>query len=82
MNPKPAEHDVQNEIQGLKVRIAQVWAMREDTKKALESGTTPLREGLRQLEATDRELSVLDSRFKQLWDAANGRAPATHKETP
>lgn len=82
MNSESFHDDAQTEIQGLKARIAQVWVMREDAKKALETGATSFREGMRQLEATDRELSELDMRFKRLWDSANGRAPATHKETP
>ncbi len=82
MNPESARDDVDTEIQGLKDRIAQVWAQREAAKRALESGATPFREGMRHLEATDRELSELDLRFKRLWDASKASAPATHKETP
>lgn len=62
----PAEQ----EIQRLKSRIAEVYAHREQLKRALEIGALPPRAGFTQLEQTDRELSALDTRFKTLWDAA------------
>lgn len=61
------------EIQQLKRRIAEVYARRESQKRALESGTVAPRKGFAQLEITDQELSGLDSRFKQLWDASRSR---------
>lgn len=64
------------EMRELKALIAQVYARREGLKRDLESGAIPARAGLAQLEANDRELSGLDSRYKQLWDAA--RALAAH----
>lgn len=60
----------EQEIPHLKQRIASVYARREQLKQALELGGLAPRVGFAQLEATDQELSVLDSRFKQLWDAA------------
>ncbi len=69
----------EQDLQQLKVRIAEVYARREWMKKALENGTIASRAGLVQLEATDLELSDLDSRFKVLWDVANSRSsPAPH----
>ncbi len=58
------------EMQRLKGRIAEVYAHREHLKQALERGALAPRAGFPQLEATDRELSDLDARFKALWDAA------------
>lgn len=58
-----------SELQHLKQRIAQVYARREALKRDLEAGGPGLRESLRVLDDTDRELSALDTRFKQLWDA-------------
>lgn len=63
----PAEQ----EMQRLKGRIAEVYAQREHLKQALERGALAPRAGFAQLEATDRELSDLDARFKVLWDAAH-----------
>lgn len=62
------------EIQQIKQRIAAVYAQREALKLALEQGGLTPRAGFAQLEATDLELSGLDSRFKQLWDAAQAKA--------
>lgn len=69
----PAEQ----EMQQIKVRIAEVYARREQLKQALDSGRLAPRAGFPQLEATDLELSALDTRYKTLWDAANPR-PAAH----
>lgn len=78
VNPQPAAPDTEQELLSLKTRIAQAWAWRESLKKNLETGAMPIQLGLRQLEATDRELSELDARFKRLWDSANAKT----KETP
>lgn len=80
MNPDP-------ELQHIKQRIAAVHAQREQLKRALESGDIAPRAGLAQLEAVDQTLSGLDSRFKQLWDAARASAdsaphPATASTSP
>lgn len=72
----------ETEMAGLKTRIAEVWARREAMKRDLATGSTPARQGLRELEATDLELSDLDRRFKQLWDAARARGNAQHEDTP
>jgi hypothetical protein len=61
------------EMAQLKSRIAQVWAERERLKNALNEGAMTIIHGLRKLEAVDRELAALDTRFKQLWDATNGK---------
>ena len=58
-----------DELQRLRQRIAEVAAQREAIKQAIESGQLPASQGLRQLEPLDRELSALDSAFKQRWDA-------------
>ncbi|MBW8307242.1 MAG: hypothetical protein K0M46_10555 [Thiobacillus sp.] len=65
---------IQQEISQLKGRIAEVYAQREQLKRALETGDLAPRTGFRQLNETDRLLSDLDTRFKRLWDAA--RTPA------
>lgn len=65
-----SDHGTQHEIGRIKVRIAQVWAQREDLKQAMASGALTLRTGLKLLDETDLLLSDLDSRFKALWDAA------------
>ena len=67
----------EQEIQHVKNRIAALYARREQLKKELETGAVAPRAGFAQLEETDRELSGLDSRFKQLWDAARVD-PAPH----
>jgi hypothetical protein len=59
----------EQEIQQVKQRIAEVYAHREQLKAELQSGVLAPRAGLARLEETDQELSALDSRFKQLWDA-------------
>ncbi|OYY94910.1 MAG: hypothetical protein B7Y41_04960 [Hydrogenophilales bacterium 28-61-23] len=64
----------EQEIQHIKDCIATVYARRERLKLALETGAVAPRAGFAQLEETDRELSGLDSRFKQLWDAAHPAA--------
>ncbi len=71
--------NAEQEIQHLKRRIAEVYARREDLKRALEAGAVAPRAGFTQLEETDRELSGLDTRFKQRWDAS--RAPPPHPTT-
>ena len=58
-----------DELQRLRQRIAEVAAQREAIKQAIEAGRLPPSQGLRQLEPLDRELSALDSAFKQRWDA-------------
>lgn len=69
--------DTHQELLSLKSRIAQVWKRRESLKMNLDTGNMPIQLGLRQLEAADRELSELDSRFKQLWDSANTKSMET-----
>lgn len=72
----------EQEIQQVKQRIAAVYARREQLKQTLEQGGLTPRAGFAQLEATDLELSGLDSRFKQLWDAAQvNAASAAHPAT-
>jgi hypothetical protein len=68
----PAEQ----EMQQLKRRIAEVYAQREQLKLALDTGALPPRAGFQRLEATDRALSELDTRYKTLWDAAHSRVAA------
>jgi hypothetical protein len=68
----------EQEISRLKDRIAQVYALRERLKQALETGALVPRAGFRQLDETDRLLSDLDTRFKTLWDAAQQGKPAIH----
>jgi len=90
MQPNSPNTDADQEMQRLKVRIAQVWARRESLKEALADGAMSLRQGFRELEAADRELSELDTRYKRLWDMANDMvndmandmANANPKETP
>jgi hypothetical protein len=64
-------------MQDLKARIAQVWGVREGLKCALNQGAVLPSRGLRELEAVDRELAELDTRFKRLWDLQQ-----TLEETP
>lgn len=78
MRQAPPESAPNPAMADLKARIAETWARREALKAQLAAGSLPSREGLRQLEDLDRNLSDLDSRFKGLWDAANRPA----KETP
>lgn len=77
MSPTPHAHvpapETDAEMRHLKTRIAQTWAQRERLKAALSAGATPAAAGLRELEAVDRELSDLDSRFKRLWDATHAQ---------
>lgn len=68
----------EQEMQQIKGRIAEVYARREGLKQALDSGALAPRRGFAQLDATDRELSELDTRFKSLWDAAHPRGAAPH----
>lgn len=69
-----AEH----EMQQLRSRIAEVYARRERLKQALASGAVKPRAGFAQLDATDAELSDLDSRFKTLWDRSRAPVAAPH----
>lgn len=69
--PNAPAPETDAEMRHLKTRIAQTWAKRERLKAALAAGTAPAAAGLRELEAVDRELSDLDTRFKRLWDAAH-----------
>lgn len=57
------------ELASLKARIATVFAQREQLKQAMNAGNIAPRQGFRELESVDAELSALDLRFKQLWDA-------------
>jgi len=68
----------EQEMQQIKGRIAEVYARREGLKRALDSGALAPRSGFAQLDATDRELSDLDTRFKSLWDAAHLPGAAPH----
>ncbi len=69
----------EQEIEQIKTRIAAVYARRERLKQELETGAVLPRDGFTRLNEIDRELSELDSRFKQLWDAARaGSAVAPH----
>ena len=56
-------------LASLKARIATVFAQREQLKQAMNAGNIAPRQGFRELESVDAELSALDLRFKQLWDA-------------
>lgn len=73
MKPESSPLAIQGEIQSLKGRIAQVWLRREHLKQQLEQSAVPTSTGLRELEAVDRELSDLDTRFKRLWDATHAQ---------
>jgi hypothetical protein len=57
------------EMDQLREEIAQTVTEKEALKQAIESGKIPARTGLRDLAELDAGLSVLDSRFKRLWDA-------------
>jgi hypothetical protein len=59
----------EQEIEQIRTSIAEVYARRERLKQELETGAVPTRDGFTRLDEIDRELSELDSRFKQLWDA-------------
>ena len=67
----------EEEMKRLKGRIAEVYAQREQLKSALDKGELGFHAGFSQLESLDKELSDLDTRFKTLWDNANG-AKAPH----
>lgn len=69
------------ELQALKARIAQVWAVREALKRALIQGATPPSRGLRELETVDQALAELDTRFKRLWDLQQNTHNAASKES-
>ena len=66
---RPQESQRRHEMQRLRARIAEVVARRDALKQAIEKGELPPSRGLRQLESLDRELSELDTAFKQRWDA-------------
>jgi hypothetical protein len=66
------------EMNHLREKIALTVAQRDALKLAIENGSTPAREGLRELIEVDARLSSLDSRFKQLWDSANPRRTPGH----
>jgi len=68
------------EVQDLKARIAQVWAVREGLKHALNQCVASPSRGLRELEAVDRQLAELDSRFKRMWDLQQNANKAQPKE--
>ncbi len=68
------------EVQDLKARIAQVWAVREGLKHALNQCVASPNRGLRELEAVDRQLAELDSRFKRMWDLQQNANKAQPKE--
>lgn len=57
------------EMDELRKCIAAIFARREQLKQAVGESSILARQSFRELEAVDRELSVLDLRFKQLWDA-------------
>ena len=71
--PNAPAPETDAEKRHLKTRIAQTWAKRDRLKAALAAGTAPAAAGLRELEAVDRELSDLDTRFKRLWDATHAQ---------
>jgi chromosome segregation ATPase len=66
------------EMSQLREQIAQTVAQRDALKLAIENGSTPARNGLRELIEVDARLSALDSRFKHLWDSANPRKTPRH----
>lgn len=66
--PSPPTPPSDLELQDLKARIGQIWAVREGLKRALNQGAKSPSRGLRELEAVDRQLAELDTRFKRLWD--------------
>ncbi|MBF0471650.1 MAG: hypothetical protein HQL48_09785 [Gammaproteobacteria bacterium] len=55
----------------LKQEIARLWQQREELKGSLEERmtSTARRKQLQQLITIDEELSHLDTRYKQIWDA-------------
>ncbi len=57
----------------LREQIAATVTQRDALKLAIENGSMPARQGLRDLIEVDARLSALDSRFKRLWDDANPR---------
>lgn len=56
----------QREMDHIRENIRVIWERREQLKSELMEGTL-LREGMRQLEQLDNELSELDSRYVKLW---------------
>ena len=68
----------EQEIEQIKARIAAVYARRERLKQELETGAVAPRDGFARLDQIDRELSELDSRFKQLWDLARSGSIVPH----
>lgn len=82
---RPQQTQTPQEIERLRNRIAEVVAQREAIKQEIATGTLPGIQGLRRLEPLDRELSTLDSAFKQQWDTQHTacsplpeRAPECH----
>lgn len=72
----------QGKLDSIKVRIAQVMAKRDYLKSEIDawqngSQINPMPR-VRELESLDRELSVLDSQYKRLWDSRNP-LPAFHQ---
>ena len=64
------------ELVALKQEIAALWAQREALKASLEvNARAPgdRRALLNRLEQVDQSLSILDTRYKRLWDARSGR---------
>lgn len=56
----------QREMDDIRENIRVIWEQREKLKNQLMQGTL-LRDGMRQLERLDEELSALDSRYVTLW---------------
>lgn len=67
------------EIERLRNRIAEVVAQREAIKQEIATGALRGTQGLRRLEPLDRELSTLDSAFKQRWDAQQAGRPLSER---
>ena len=80
-SPSPSSQPAALEMQDLKARIAQIWAVREGLKCALNQGAASPSRGLRELEAVDQQLAELDTRFKRLWDLQQTQQQ-TLEETP
>ena len=70
------------QIEQIKARIAAVYAGRERLKQELETGAVAPRDGFTRLDVIDRELSELDSRFKQLWDTALATSAVVPNQGP
>lgn len=61
----------EQEMDRLRLQIAETVKEREAMKQALEQGAVSPTQGLRRLERIDARLSALDSHFKCLWDRAH-----------